>query len=120
MQDRVYTKAAEVPETSDMGLSLFVQLILRPPIKQHLITAILNQIEFEREGYDINRSAVKGCVDVFISLHNASRGPTIYKEDLEPAILNDSSSFYDQTGNKLLSTCDAPEYLRRVCPNSRL
>ncbi|KAF8920321.1 Cullin [Mucidula mucida] len=112
--DRVFTKAAEVPETWDMGLRLFVELIFRPPIKDHLINAILNQIEYERDGYDINRSAVKGSVDVFISLHNQIGGPTIYKEDLEPAILKESRSFYESTGHKLLSTCDAPDYLRRV------
>ncbi len=97
-----------------MGLRLFVELIFRPPIKDHLINAILNQIEYERDGYDINRSAVKGSVDVFISLHNQIGGPTIYKEDLEPAILKESRSFYESTGHKLLSTCDAPDYLRRV------
>lgn len=103
-----------------MGLSMFVQLIFRPPIKEHLIAAILNQIEYERDGYDINRSAVKGCVDVFITLHNVAGGPTIYKEDLEPVVLRESRSFYEATGQKLLSTCDAPEYLRRVClPSGR-
>ncbi|KIY72339.1 Cullin-domain-containing protein [Cylindrobasidium torrendii FP15055 ss-10] len=112
--DRVYTKTAEKPETPEMGLALFVQLVFRPHIKEHLVAAILNQIEYEREGYDINRSAVKGCVDVFISLHNTGSRQTIYKDDLEPSILAASREFYSKRGNTLISSCDAPEYLRRV------
>ncbi|KAG7451148.1 Cullin-domain-containing protein [Guyanagaster necrorhizus] len=112
--DRVYTKAAEVPETWETGLTLFLEHIFRPPIKEHVITAILTQIEFEREGYTINRSAVKGCVDVFLTLQTSAGGPTVYKEDLEPALLKKSRSFYEAEGKRLLISCDAPEYLRRV------
>ncbi|KAK0193778.1 Cullin [Armillaria mellea] len=97
--DRVYTKAAEVPETWETGLTLFLEHIFRPPIKEHVITAILTQVEFEREGYTINRSA---------------GSPTVYKEDLEPVILKRSRSFYEVEGKRLLASCDAPEYLRRV------
>ncbi len=111
----MYTKAAEVPETWETGLTLFLEHIFRPPIKDHVITAILTQVEFEREGYTINRSAVKGCVDVFLTLRSSAGGPTVYKEDLEPVILKKSRSFYEAEGKRLLASCDAPEYLRRVC-----
>lgn len=112
--DRVYTKAAEVPETWETGLTLFLEHIFRPPIKEHVITAILTQVEFEREGYTINRSAVKGCADIFLTLQTSAGSPTVYKEDLEPIILKRSRSFYEVEGKRLLASCDAPEYLRRV------
>ncbi|KAF7374903.1 CULLIN-2 domain-containing protein [Mycena sanguinolenta] len=111
--DRVYAKSAEVPEIWDAGLNLFLEHIIRPPIKQHLVTAILNQIQFERDGYVINRSAIKGCVDVFLTLEDAN-GLTVYRRDLEPALLRESNTFYEAEGLKLLQSCDAPEYLRRV------
>ena len=112
-QDRVYTKAANVPEIWDAGLLLFIKHIIRPPIQQHLIDAILFQIQTEREGYTINRSAVWGCVGILLQLSEPD-GPTIYKRDLEPAVLRESEIFYKAEGEKLLQTCDAPEYLRRV------
>jgi cullin 3 len=113
LQDRVYAKSADVPEIWDVGLILFLKHIIRPPIKEHLVTAILTQIQFERDGYVVNRSATKGCVDVFLTLEDSS-GLTVYKRDLEPALLRDSQTFYASEGLKLLRSCDAPEYLRRV------
>ncbi|KAJ7494705.1 Cullin-domain-containing protein [Mycena galericulata] len=111
--DRVYAKSADVPVIWDVGLNLFLKHIIRPPIKDHLVTAILNQIQFERDGYVVNRSAIKGCVDVFLTLEDAN-GLTVYKRDLEPVLLRESETFYELEGVKLLQSCDAPEYLRRV------
>ncbi|KAJ6494801.1 Cullin-domain-containing protein [Mycena vitilis] len=111
--DRVYAKSADVPEIWQAGLNLFLKHIIRPPMKEHLVTAILNQIQFERDGYGINRSAIKGCVDVFLTLEDANC-LTVYKRDLEPALLRESQTFYEAEGLKLLQSCDAPEYLRRV------
>ena len=68
----------------------------------------------ERDGYVINRSAVKCCVDVFLQLSDETYGVSIYKRDLEPAILKESEAFYKAEGVKLIETCDASEYLRRV------
>ncbi|KAG7089606.1 hypothetical protein E1B28_011272 [Marasmius oreades] len=112
--DRYYTKSAEVPETWEFGLDLFLKNIIRSPIKEHLITAVLNQLEFEREGYMINRSAVKGCVEIFLSLFPSAGGPSVYKGELEPALLKETEMFYRNLGQTLRDTCDAPEYLRRV------
>jgi cullin 3 len=60
---------------------------------------------------------------VLLLLRVDGDGPSVYKRDLEPAILRDSEAFYKGEGNKLLETCDAPEYLRRVsflfCNTSR-
>jgi cullin 3 len=111
----VYTKTNHVPEIRDAGLHLFLKRIIRPPIQDHLIKAILNQIQFERDGYGINRSPVKGCVDVFLELEvDDGTGVTVYKRDLEPAVLRESEAFYRAEGQKLLEFCDAPEFLRRV------
>lgn len=81
------------------------------------MTAILNQIRFEREGYSINRFSVHGCVEVLNSLEIEKI--SVYKRDLEPAILRESEAFYKAEGIQLLDSCDAPEILRRVsyCPS---
>jgi hypothetical protein len=109
----VHTKSANVPEIWDAGLLLFIKHIICPPIQQHLIDAILLQIRTERDGYVINRSAVLSCVDFLLQLSEPG-SPTIYKRDLEPAVLRESEAFYKSEGELLLQTCDAPEYLRRV------
>ena len=63
----------------------------------------------------INRSTVKGCVDVFLGLiADADTQETVYKRDLEPPFLKESEAFYRAEGERLAETCDSPEYLRRV------
>ena len=115
-QDRVYTKNADVPEIWDAGLLLFIKHIIRNPIEGHVISAILTLIQTERDGYTINRSSVKGCVDVFLQLQDLSTREvlSIYRRDIEPVVLKESEVFYKKEGDRLLETCDAPEYLRRV------
>ena len=103
-----------MPEIWDAGLLLFIEHILRSPIQEHIISAILTQIQVERDGYVINRSAVKGCVDVLLQLFDERADASVYKRDLEPVILKESEAFYQREGEHLLEACDAPEYLRRV------
>ncbi|CCM00091.1 uncharacterized protein FIBRA_02118 [Fibroporia radiculosa] len=112
--DRVYAKTAQVPEIWDSGLFLFVKHILRPPIQDHMTSAILTQIHTERDGYVINRSAVKGCVDVLLQLFDEDDNISVYKRDLEPAVLKESEIFYKKEGVSLIETCDASDYLRRT------
>jgi cullin 3 len=72
-------------------------------------------VKIERQGYDINRSAVKGCVDVFLTLYVSNDGATVYTRDLEPVLLKESREFYEEEGQKSLVECGSPEYLRKVC-----
>lgn len=96
-------------------MRIFHDHMIKPPIREYLVSAVLNQIKIEREGFAINRSAVKSCVDVLLQLQEDQDGSSVYKKVLEPAILKDSEVFYAAEGQNLLNTCDAPEYLRRVC-----
>lgn len=112
--DRVYTKANDVPEIWDAGLDLFLKHIIRPPVQDHVTSAVLSLIQIERNGYVISRSVVKECVDVLLQLSVDHDAKTVYKRDLEPAVLTASETFYSAEGKRLLETCDAPEYLRRV------
>ena len=105
-----------MPKIWDAGLNVFVKHIIKAPIEDHVIAAILTLIRTERDGYTIDRSSVKGCVDVFLQLYITSGRESIsaYKHDLEPAVLKESEAFYKREGERLLETCDAPEYLKRV------
>lgn len=95
-------------------MTIFREHMFRSPIKEHIVEAILSQIEIEREDYTINRSAVKSCVDVFLQLHAGDGIETVYKRDLEPEFLAASRKYYSAEGEKLITTCDASEFLRRV------
>lgn len=76
---------------------------------------MLVQIQTERNGFVINRSAVKGCVDILLQLNESVESQDMYRRILEPDILKESETFYKAEGERLLETCDAPGYLLRVC-----
>lgn len=80
------------------------------------MSTILKQIQLERDGYVINRSAMKSCVDVLLELSVDKHGATVYSKYLEPDLLKESELFYKAEGERLMDTCDAPEYLQRVRP----
>lgn len=110
----MWTRDAKLPEVVEKGRDLFLKHIIRPPIYDHISSAILSLLRIERDGYVINRSAVTGCVDVLLQLSDGADGYTVYKRDLEPAILRESTAFYTAEGVRLLESCDASEYLRKV------
>ena len=97
-----------------MGLELFLEHIIKPPIKDHIIDAILSQVQHERDGQVIHRSTVKGCTDVFLTLERDKAGTTVYKCDFEPTFLKKSETFYFKEGKELVASLDTPEFLRVV------
>jgi len=119
LQDRVHTASENVPEITIAGLHLFLDNVLHStnlPVREYVISALLGQVQVERDGYSINRSAMKECVEVYTTLINPRNGAKVYYEDLEPSFLNESQRFYASEAQKLLETCDAPEFLRRASP----
>jgi cullin 3 len=106
-----------------LGLELFRDTVLRSskyPVHTHLYTTLLTQIQVEREGSVINRSALKSNIDMLTSLthprpHTAiSARTTVYNYDFEPAFLATSEEFYRAEAERLLDNNDAAQYLRHV------
>lgn len=82
-------------------------------MQEQIVNALLGQIQVERDGYTINQAAVKGCVDIYLELEDIA-GKKLYLIDIEPTFLVETQKFYVLEAQKLLETCDAAEYLRRV------
>lgn len=91
-----------------------MQRFLCPQIKDHVINAILDLLHIERRGHTINRSAIKNCVDALSQLIDSSDGTTVYERHVEPRILHQTEAYYEAEAGKLLLTCGALEYLRKV------
>jgi cullin 3 len=111
--------AENLHDITTTGLHLFLENVLRSrnlPVREHVISALLGQVQVERDGYSINRSAMKECVEIYSTLIAPGHSVKVYYEDLEPSFLNESQRFYAAEAQKLLETCDAPEYLRRASP----
>ncbi|GJJ08693.1 hypothetical protein Clacol_002912 [Clathrus columnatus] len=116
-QDKFYTRAANVPEIWDAGLTHFLEHIILSklyPIKNHITSTILRQIQLERNDYAINQSAMKSCVDILLDLSLDKYGSTVYNKYLETEFLKDSEVFYKAEGERLMDMCDTPAYLARA------
>ncbi len=98
-------------------MQLFILRIIRSPlyvIRRHVLATLHQQIRLERDGYPVNRSAIKGCVDVYRDLIDEKTSISIFKTEIELQILEESEAYYKREGECMLDTCDAPEFLRRV------
>ncbi|PWN27242.1 Cullin-domain-containing protein [Jaminaea rosea] len=121
--DRVYVPENNVLPIWDLGLELFRDTVIlskKHPIGMHLFSALLTQIQLERQGQLINRSSVKANTDMLASLTQPRPGvpiagrPTVYKHTFEPAFLATSAEFYKNEAARLLDSSDARAYLRHA------
>ena len=113
----MYSVNAEVPQIVPAGLKLFLDNVLHrktSPVQEQVVNAILGQIQVERDGYTINQTAVKECVEIYLQLEGQS-ARKIYFTEIEPVFLAETRKFYVAEAERLLKTCDAAEYLSRVC-----
>jgi len=108
--DRTYVPNNNCVPVYQAGLDLFVKDLLHGNIQNTVARVILNFIRIERDGYTVNRSAVKSCVDVFLELGN----PNLYRLFLEPQVLRESEDFYLKEQKALLRDGNASVYLQRV------
>lgn len=121
--DRVYVPEHGVLPIWELGLELFRDTVVhskKHPIAPYLYSALLTQIQLERQGQVINRSAVKANTDMLNSLSQPKVGvalssrPNVYKHTFEPAFLQTSAEFYRNEAARLLDGSDAKTYLRHV------
>ncbi|CUA73402.1 Cullin-3 [Rhizoctonia solani] len=119
--DRVYTQSANVPKITEQGSKLFLAEIIhssRYPILAQLNATILLLIRMERNGTAINRSAMKQCVDVLLTLRDtdikAVFESTVYKLNLENEILQESDTYYTNRAKEMLDLHDLSEYLKHA------
>lgn len=110
----MYAPVQRLPTIYDAGVLLFHKHIIEPPIEDHLADAVLDEIRVERDGFAINQSAVRGCVEVLSLLRGDPRSPSVYHEKLEPPLLDESRRFYEAEGKQKLESSSAPEYIAHV------
>lgn len=110
----MYAPAQRVPVIYEAGVLLFHKHVIEPPIDGHLVDAILDEVRVERDGFAIDQSAVRGCVEVLCLLQEDSQSPSVYLEKLEPPLLKESRKYYKAEGKRRLETSSAPEYLAHV------
>ncbi|KAI9472899.1 Cullin [Zychaea mexicana] len=106
-----------LPHIFDMGLALFRDKVVRSekyPIQSQLISAMLTQIQLERHGEVIDRTAVNSAVVMLSELVDPTTRDSVYVVDFETKYLETSTAFYQVESQTLASSYDAPEFMRKV------
>jgi len=113
--ERVYVPSANLPGILDLGRDLFARhLMTHPAIKDPVISSVLSLVRVERDGYVIDRSVVRNCVNVLLQLSEHPDGMSMYARYLGPQILCESDMYYKAEAIRLRGTCDCLEYESRV------
>lgn len=100
-----------------MGLALFRDKVIRSQkyaIQSQLISAMLTQIQLERHGEVIDRTAVNSAVTMLSELIDPTTRESVYVVDFETKYLETSTAFYQVESQTLASSYDAPEFMRKV------
>ncbi|KAI5452911.1 hypothetical protein NCC49_006448 [Naganishia albida] len=122
--DKVYTPSAKVPNSFSLGLRQFERRVIHSPlfpIGETMISVLLTQIQLERRGEVIHRSAVRDVISILSTLRSppdsgkrTPERPSIYVKDFEGRFLEASEEFYRREAEECLLTDDASSYLKRV------
>lgn len=82
-----------------------------------LFSVILDQIRMQREGDEINKTAIRSCIYMLEGLYETEEpeeSAKIYLTEFEPAYLNATREFYRAEGASLLQQSDAGTFCRHA------
>lgn len=66
-----------------------------------MLSAILRQIRLERDGFAVNRSAIKEAIEVYRNLTDGNQLANVFKVELERHILEETETYYKLEGENL-------------------
>ncbi|PIA14461.1 cullin-3 [Coemansia reversa NRRL 1564] len=113
--DRVYVKNAHLPSVYEMGMSAFrdqVLLVADRRLITGVVKAVLGQISNERRGIEINRSVLRGVVDMLIELQDTEQLRPLYETMFEPQMLLETRAYYHEMASARLNDHGAAAYTR--------
>lgn len=73
---------------------------------------ILNQIDQEREGEQIDRALLKNVLDIFVEIGMGQM--EYYENDFEASMLKDTASYYSRKASNWILEDSCPDYMLKV------
>ncbi|KAM9979852.1 hypothetical protein ACTFIZ_006093 [Dictyostelium cf. discoideum] len=89
------------------------------PLKQRLTNSLLDIIESERNGYQINTHLIKGVINGYVSLGLNREKPKetilqVYKSGFEELFLTATENYYTNESAKFISENSVADYMKKV------
>lgn len=73
---------------------------------------LVNQIDQEREGEQIDRALLKNVLDIFVEIGMGQMD--YYDNDFEAAMLNDTAAYYSRKASNWILEDSCPDYMLKV------
>ncbi|GAB7360972.1 hypothetical protein MBLNU230_g0955t1 [Neophaeotheca triangularis] len=124
--DRVYCTDHHKPSIYARSMALFRDQVLQFPIRPqdslpsllHVLThIILDQIQMDRDGENVDQHLIKANVYMLEGLYISDReveDEKLYVSTFEQAFLRTSATFYKEEGERLLKESDAGSYCKHA------
>jgi cullin 1 len=106
--DRFHTKRQNLPSMRDVGMQCFKDVI-HEATSTDVRTAILDLVEQERLGQQVDHGLLKSVVEIFVEMGMGEL--EVYINDFESQFLEDTSAFYAREAQRWLQEDGLPDYL---------
>jgi len=112
MDRNFVTQYKKVP-VYEMGLIIFREKVSgHPRVKNHLLTLMLDNINAERRGEQVDRILLKHTVNMLAEL--GVQGKNVYRECFEDQFLDHTRKFYQDESKQYISQNPCSDYLKKA------
>eukprot|EP01080_Neovahlkampfia_damariscottae_P010859 gene10859-3478_t len=112
--DRYYVHIENKRFLKEEGYHLYFEIIFQK-LKNQMRNIILNKIEQDRNGIQINRSLLNHSINIFIDMKSCGEeNEDVYFEEFEKHIITETKNYYKQEASKWISELDLTDYLKQA------
>ncbi|CAJ2632066.1 unnamed protein product [Trifolium pratense] len=109
--DRYFVARRSLPPLNAVGLSAFRDLVYMD-VRANARKAVIEIIDKEREGEQIDRSLLKNVLDIFVEI---GMGEMVhYEQDFEVQMLEDTAGYYKSKATIWIESDSCPDYMLKA------
>ncbi|XP_023891264.2 cullin-1 [Quercus suber] len=109
--DRYFIARRSLPALNEVGLTCFRDLVYQE-VKANARDAVINLIDKEREGEQIDRALLKNVIDIFVEIGMGQM--ELYELDFELQMLLDSGAYYSRKASNWIVDDSCPDYMLKA------
>lgn len=109
--DRYFIARRSLPALNEVGLTCFRDLVYQE-VKANARDAVINLIDKEREGEQIDRALLKNVIDIFVEIGMGQM--ELYEGDFEEQMLLDSGAYYSRKASNWIVDDSCPDYMLKA------
>ncbi|GMY16443.1 cullin-1 [Fagus crenata] len=109
--DRYFIARRSLPALNEVGLTCFRDLVYQE-VNSNARDAVINLIDKEREGEQIDRALLKNVIDIFVEIGMGQM--ELYEQDFEAQMLQDSGAYYSRKASNWIVDDSCPDYMLKA------